>query len=390
MFLFNPENDLALANFSPFYTPPASARKMAKDLAILPLWYAEEGSKIIAEGVHNTVFLAQLKDVLPLDATLISFSDLFSFSRAKVIPWGWNPSLRKKLIDAGMDAAILPSLNELERIREYSSRQNAVRLLKELRAENSFFCGESHFFTEAEEVLKFLSSCEGDKVLKMPYSGSGKGLVWIKGYITEKQYDWCRRVIKNQGGVVAEPVFDKILDFAMEFFLEKGRVNFKGYSLFRSTFSGAYAGNYLLSDHSIKQRLSTYVPLSYLHDLISYLEQKLIVYFPAYTGFLGVDMMICRIKEQGYRIHPCVEINMRMNMGLVARAFYDRFVHEASEGIFKIGFFKQNGEALQYKTKMQADNPLIVKDKRIVSGFLPLNPVNERTRFLAFARIVSV
>ena len=81
---------------------------------------------------------------------------------------------------------------------------------------------------------------------------------------------------------------------------------------------------------------------------------------------------------------------MRMNMGLVARAFYDRFVHETSEGIFKIGFFKQNGEALQYKTKMQADNPLIVKDKRIVSGFLPLNPVNERTRFLAFARIVSV
>ncbi|MCW1734610.1 hypothetical protein [Anaerorudis cellulosivorans] len=150
-----------------------------------------------------------------------------------------------------------------------------------------------------------------------------------------------------------------------------------------------YAGNRLLSDLFIEQHLSTYVPITYLRDLIIELEHKLVSYFPAYNGFLGVDMMICRNKEHDYRIHPCVEINMRMNMGLVARAFYDRFVHEASEGIFKTVFFKQNGESLQYKTKMVAEDPLIVKDNRIVSGFLPLNPVSEETKFMSFAHIVS-
>jgi len=389
MFYFNPENDLALANFNPFYTPPASARKMANDLAILPMWYAADGSKIIAEDRYNRDFLDRIKEVFPLDVSLISFSCLSPFSHEKVIPWGWNPSLRKKLIDAGMDVASLPSLDELERIREYSSRRNAVRLLTDLQADHPFFCGESHYFTEINDVLKFLSSDKGDKVLKMPYSGSGKGLVWIKGDITDKQQDWCKRVINNQGGVVVEPVFDKVKDFAMEFRIDDGRVYFTSYSLFHSTSSGMYAGNRLLSDFIIEQHLSTYVPITYLRDLIIELEHKLVSYFPAYKGFLGVDMMICRNKEHDYPIHPCVEINMRMNMGLVARAFYDRFVHEASGGIFKTVFFKQNGEALQYKTKMVADDPLIVKDNRIVSGFLPLNPVSEETKFMSFAHIIS-
>lgn len=44
-----------------------------------------------------------------------------------------------------------------------------------------------------------------------------------------------------------------------------------------------------------------------------------------YAGYLGVDMMICRFALlPEFRIHPCVEINLRMNMGLVSRMLYDR------------------------------------------------------------------
>ncbi len=70
------------------------------------------------------------------------------------------------------------------------------------------FCGGNHiFFTNMEELLAYQHSTPGNKVLKMPLSGSGKGLIWILGgKITDKQVDWCRRVIRLQGGVVAEPV----------------------------------------------------------------------------------------------------------------------------------------------------------------------------------------
>ena len=48
-------------------------------------------------------------------------------------------------------------------------------------------------------------------------------------------------------------------------------------------------------------------------------------------------MMICRFPENEkpfFRIHPCVEINLRMNMGVVARFLYDRYVRSDSTGRF--------------------------------------------------------
>ena len=47
LYLFNPENDLALANGGKYYTPPPLARTIARDLSTLPLWYATEGENII-------------------------------------------------------------------------------------------------------------------------------------------------------------------------------------------------------------------------------------------------------------------------------------------------------------------------------------------------------
>ncbi|NLX66059.1 MAG: hypothetical protein GXZ19_04695, partial [Bacteroidales bacterium] len=52
MYLFNPENDLALANFSPNYTPPASAIRLAEELAALPIWYGgSDAAAPVEEGL---------------------------------------------------------------------------------------------------------------------------------------------------------------------------------------------------------------------------------------------------------------------------------------------------------------------------------------------------
>ena len=50
-------------------------------------------------------------------------------------------------------------------------------------------------------------------------------------------------------------------------------------------------------------------------------------YATSYTGFLGVDMMVCRQKEgHPYAINPHVEINLRMNMGIVSHVLSDHFI----------------------------------------------------------------
>ena len=388
MYLFNPENDLALANFSTNYTPPASAVKIADDLAILPVWYAPDEAKVIASTDQNEPFLSRLKEFFPLRVSLVPFSGISLSPEEEIIPWGWNPALRKKLLDTGATEESLPSMEELIQLRSDSARQNAIHILNELKAENGGFCGESYFFAAVDDLLHFLHSRNGDHVLKMPNSGSGKGLSWIKGKITDKQTDWCRRVIREQGGLVAEPVLNKIEDFAMEFSLSDNKTEFIGYSLFQSSSSGAYMGNFLMLQTDMEERLSEYTGPELMRQLLKSLAEKLSRQFPTYSGRLGVDMMVCK-TNRGYQIQPCVEINLRMNMGIVAHIFYNRFVKAGATGRFTVDFFKKQGEALTFQRKMLESSPLVVENGKIVSGFLPLTPVSKETNYVAWVAISS-
>ena len=387
MYIFNPDHDLALANFMSNFTSPASARKLRYDLSMIPVWYAPDGALIIIESELNNRFLEYIKSKLPINTSLVPFSQLGGHSDLMVKPWGWNPAIHRQLAEADVSENLLPSFSYMKLIRDYSSRQHAVKLLAELKDKNSSFCGESFFYTDIDSLLKYVYTSEEDQVLKMPYSGSGKGIVWIKGEITDKQIDWCKRVINKQGGVVIEPVLNKAEDFAMEFEMDNSGIQFIGYSLFQSAPSGAYVGNLLLSDVAIEDRLIRYVELGLLEELRSMLEIKLKAYFPHYRGCLGVDMMICQTSEATYQLQPCVEINMRMNMGIVAHRFYHRYVHPNSSGMYAINFFKQEGQAQAYEYKMQEDNPLKIEDSKIIRGYFALTPVDKNTRYVAHAII---
>ena len=382
MHLFNPEHDLALANFSPNYTPPASASLMAAELALLPAWYSV-GDSVVAEEEQNRLHLEAVRQWLPVTSSLLSSTEISKYPNQPIIPWGWNPALRKRLISWGVQEDRLPTTDELLRLRECSDRRHAVGMLRELQEGEAAFCGESHHFTSLEELLRYLSSFPGDKLLKMPLSGSGKGLIRVLGRITDKQTDWCRRVIREQGGVVAEPVLNRVKDFAMEFYLKEGKARFAGFSLFRAAVSGAYLGNELLSDHCIKERLSAYIPGALLDHLRESLTVRLAARFPHYTGYAGVDMMICDTIE-GYRIQPCVEINMRMNMGMVARIFHNQFMEEDGKGTFTVDYFKKAGSALLHHHQMQQERPLRVQQGIITSGYLSLTPITDVTRYAAY------
>jgi hypothetical protein len=289
----------------------------------------------------------------------------------------------------GADGEALPSPEELARLREYSNRLHAVEILRELRSEEDGFCGESHFFTDTEELYTWLQSVPGNKVLKMPLSGSGKGLIWILGEITGKQRDRCRRIIREQGGIAAEPVLVRKQDFAMEFYLHGGEIRFAGYSMFSAAASGAYTGNELLSDARIEAELCKYVPTGLLHRLRVSLAEKLSCRFPFYSGYAGVDMMICETAAGGYCIQPCVEINMRMNMGMAARIFYGRYMCAGAEGKFTVDYFKKPGSALSFHEKMQRESPLTVENGKILSGYLSLTPVTETTCYITYANVLQ-
>ncbi|WP_455584377.1 hypothetical protein [Bacteroides sp.] len=392
LYLFNPEHDLALANGNVNYMAPASARQMAEELALLPAWYARPRSAVLAPSAYNLVFLREMQQCLSLPVDLMTESEIASEEGLQPMPWGWNPALRRKLQLLGMSETELPALSRLEELRCLSHRSQAVELLPRLQLDE-FFCGESFYLTEPEEWKRFVEN-HASCLLKAPLSGSGKGLNWCKGVFTDFISGWCRRVAEWQGGVVAEPVYNKVMDFAMEFFSDgEGRVSFVGYSLFSTNGSGAYEANLLLPDEEIGRRLSVYVPEEAFSRLKQKLEEELSARFgSAYSGYLGVDMMICRFasEEVEYRIHPCVEINLRMNMGVVAHSIYKRYVSPGSAGCFSVTYHPSHGEALQMHEQMKADFPLQVENGRIVAGYMPLVPVTSRSIYRAWICIHPV
>ncbi len=386
IYLFNPDNDLALANGDTNYMAPASARQMAADLALLPVWYVDPGSYVLAPSAYNLSFLKMVKTRFPLEVELMTEPELSTVGEVPVSPWGWNPALVKRLSVLGLSEEMLPTQEQLQVMRQLSHRQRAVELLPALQL-SEHFCGESAFLTQKEEWKQYVENRD-ECLLKAPLSGSGKGLNWCRGAFTPYVAGWCTRVAASQGGIITEPIYNKMEDFAMEFLIStEGRATFAGYSLFATGPGGAYEKNLLLPDAEIEQRLSTYVPTEALHALRCCLEEELAQLIgTAYQGYLGIDMMICRFpSEPEFRIHPCVEINLRMNMGVVSRLLHDRYVHPEAKGEFHITYHVTPGEALEQHEQAEQISPLQIEEGRIRSGYLPLTPVSKHTHYRAWA-----
>lgn len=386
LYIFNPDHDLALASGDVNYMPPASARQMAADLALLPVWYASPGSAVLAPSAYNLDFLREMQQHLSLPVELMTEPEVASEENLQPMPWGWNPALRKRLQLLGVPESELPALSQLEKLRVLSHRSRAVELLSHLQLDE-LFCGESFYLTTPEEWQQFVerhSSC----LLKAPLSGSGKGLNWCKGVFTPFIAGWCKRVAALQGGVVAEPIYNKVADFAMEFCSDgRGKVVFAGYSVFSTNGSGAYEGNLLLSDEEIERRLSVYVCKEAFRKLRYQLEEELSACFGlGYSRYLGVDMMICRFPstEVEYRIHPCVEVNLRMNMGVVAHLIHKKYIASGTTGRFSITYHPVSGEALQIHEEMKTKFPLQIKDGRVVDGYMALTPVTNKSVYRAW------
>lgn len=317
LYYFNPDNDMALASGEAGYTPPASIQRMMHNTMLLPACWAQPGDGVLTfDGVwivEQPAPRAELwsEHVETGKGHLVPLSDILA-TVTEIRPWGWSPAARHRLRRWGVPDDLLPTDEQLREIRRLSSRQQAVELLSQLVPLDSRLCGESIFCLDDASVMQALQRWSRT-ILKAPWSGSGKGIRYGQGGREDTLMGWCRRIIKSQGGVVVEPLYDKLHDFAMEFWSDGGgSVTYRGLSLFATHPNGAYAGNRLWPEQQKRQWLQQYVADD-LFDLIrSQLEKHLAqLITTTYRGPLGVDMMVLADGT----VHPCVEINLRMTMG---------------------------------------------------------------------------
>ena len=412
--VFNPEHDLALANGDAHYLAPRNIREMAHDLA-------------------------PLMDYLEWDT-----------------PWGWDAAVASHLHKSGIPRQELPNDAMLAALRTRSERITAHHLLLQMLPLTDHITGESYVCRSLDDI-KACATQHSHLLLKAPLSGSGKGLRHLNlndnhpssrrstSALTstfKKIESWADALIRRHGYLTAEPYYDKVQDFAMEFCVTDGQCHFIGYSLFTTDTHGRYDSNLLLSDADIEARLSEYIPRSVLHDVRHFIEAHTELIVPAewdtsrFPITFGIDMMIVNIigqqpihpdgnsqlriqnsaaqREQSqaswtsqvlrqvlnyaeparnlkaehynseFKLHPCVEINLRANMGIIAHEVRRHLMAPEATGIYRLALFADHAALAAFDEEQRALYPALYRNGLLVQGYHPLTSTEGNTRHLAY------
>lgn len=288
--LFNPSHEMALAANATQYTPPKLIRQMETDLCRLPLLWAEEGDSVLTtEGSVD--------------------------SNAVPAPWGWNKSVRNRFLRLGVNAALMPSEQKLDTWRTYASRAWAADYCNVLyrHLHNGLVPNHVCFLHSQTDYEAWLSKYGSVPfIVKAEYSSSGRGNRVFNSQLSTFNFH----------PISIDTFYGKLLDFAMEYEVNRQEVRYLGLSVFETTHEGRYAFNYLCSQQQLRKMIVCHLPdVSVIDKLVDIhcqlLSERLL---GQYEGIVGIDMMVV----QGGLVHPCVEINLRMNMGVVAMKIFER------------------------------------------------------------------
>ncbi|MDR0834345.1 MAG: hypothetical protein LBN93_09230 [Candidatus Symbiothrix sp.] len=374
---FNPGHEAAVLNGSKYYQAPTNHVRMQRELAFLPVWYANPEDFVL---VHEPVLPNFLQEItafcecrsiacnaptlIPLDKLAENVNWL---SNQPVDIWGISPQACHFLAQLSEKYQLNWQIPEWkDNYRTLGSRQTGQTVLSTLiehipEIDKNLL---PQFYTSLDEIEQTVVQSTHKLVAKAPYSSSGKGLVWLPpGKIAQSERQILKGMLRKQSTVSLERALDKRMDFSMHFEItpdsgglrvpesSSGQarlrhpamtVRFIGYSLFQTNAKGAYEKSLLLSQKAMNKRLTEFIS----GDLLEKVKDRLLqiieqIYTPHYQGNIGIDMLIYLDDDQ-LKLHPCVEINMRKSMGYLALKLFERFLPPDFTGEFCVGYQPEN------------------------------------------------
>ncbi len=402
IFLFNPTCEYAVANGQPFWQANRLLLKMEADLATLPCFFANPYDIILTDKIPSNEFVESFE---PFHFSMPQFFQKDEFLRKtfsetfginKLLPWGWSPAahrllspLKQYCSDAFKQSPVFLWNPEN---RELYSKGFALEILKEIKSALNFdFLLPENLITEkctTREEIERLMLRWGKVMIKAPWSSSGRGLQPItKTPVHEKVWEKIVGIIKAQGFVIAEPYLNKAADLAFQFEFKKGKVEFVGISNFTTDKKGQYQGNYI---HGIPDNFepdvvefAEFVPSVLIDPIIKILEKSKLA--ANYEGNFGVDTLIFRDESNKLKINPCLEINVRLNMGLLA-LYLEKLVSPEKKAEYRT-YFQPGISFYEFKTAMQKKYPARFLNGKLESGFFALTEANENIQFGAYLLI---
>jgi hypothetical protein len=403
IYFFNPTCEPAIANGSPYYTAPARLRKFESDLGCLSAWLATEKDQVLVQGTVDSAFTSRLKELgfrLPEILSLErAFADTewLSNPKGRLFPWGWSPAVyqlfKEVLPFYGDDFKRSPVACWKEAHKDLYSRRTGIKLFEKIVGNEVFPWLPKPFdvpgVCNSIDQVHLEINHRPKAVVKTPWSSSGRGLLVFPNPDTKKKNDEVLSgMLQQQGFVTVEPWHDKVLDISYQFYSMAGRITYKGRTFFETDSKGRYLRNLLTDNPDTSLEIAGFLD-EHNDEVIALLQKALSEseYAVDYEGWLGVDALIYKTASGALKFHPLVEINGRFTMGAIALKLQEKLT-VGSQGFLQI-YYSQTTNFQAFCQKQEADKPLVMKDNKIVSGFLPLTPPLPSHQFGAYIELMA-
>ncbi len=355
LWLFYPENDIALSYGTANFTAPPAAMKLHRAGEILPIWMASRGDRVLCSGI-NEKWLNSIIETFKIEADVWNHSDF----ELCPTPWGWSESSRRIFTDNGFSSNRLPDKSTIAIYRELSHRRTTAKIGARVAASVSFpIWPRAVEIFDTDNLTKALESKE-TAVVKAPWSSSGRG---INFFNASHRNDSIRRLagtIRKQGSVMVEDFAENRYDFAMLFMCQGGKTVYEGLSIFATNpLTGQYQGNVVARQEQLSQMLSEKLSEDWTSELITALESVIDeIIASEYEGPIGIDLFMTEQNE--LKMVHVVETNLRWTMGFLAKSL--------AKYVSAPAFF----EVVQGDVTAQCA-PLVT-DGQLRDGTLALNP----------------
>lgn len=411
---FDPAAEAELANeLSPKMA--ALMGQLGKDLELVMVAMTKQDDVMLVRRMPSLAFRKQLIDVgfdspefmLFEDRSTLGIRKLHDFS-----PWAWTP--RNCEIAQSLSAsAFVPPVAWQSRSGDLFRKSWGADRLKEWLKESDrsgelpawltgHACAGIPVYNENDAVQAIEELADrgyANAIVKQDLATAGRGqrsiacnnrlgehdIAWLKSMLGSNSDSNSRSASRQPAGVV-EPELDRLLDLSFLWKLPRDSETpqYLGWTRPRVTAGRRFAGTRfgtVLSD--CDQRLKQFIfadRCSRLQTVVDWLEARLVPELMSrnFSGYFGVDALVCHDKNGELKIKPLVELNPRMTMGHVALRLGKRLAPgtEAEFRIFTRPEWDEMHEELEQIPFVKTSNG------RWKSGVIWLGEVDDATKLI--------
>jgi hypothetical protein len=390
VFLFNPTCEMAIANDTVSYMPPTHLRKFESDISVLMGFAGSGNDYLISDNKNETSLFYDSMAELGFDLPkVLGFENIGSWNSGeikKLSPWGWSRAAHRILSPLKpfcSNSFINSPVSQWKTSdSNFYSRRTSVGFLAKVKSKakslNYISIPYSPLVVDSmEEIERWMSVNTPPYVFKTPWSSSGRGLYPVlSDEFVKRSEDWVRSRLKQQKELIVESWLNKILDISFQFYIHSDeRIDFLGVNFFEAGSDGSFKREFIgFPQNSKHESLLKTLPDRWVSEIEELLIETMREqgFGKHYCGPAGIDGIIFLDENSRTKVHPCIEINFRYNMGMLNMELMKK-LHPDAVGAWQIKQFKPR-EWPEFVIQNSKKHPARQVNGKVISGFLPLVP----------------